>query len=739
MRLGRAVLLPLLLLVSPRIACATINIGLYDFGSGAALLDHLIVSHGLDAAYTRYSPTGSFPSVSDFSVQNVWLVPSSAFSGNYDGLRSNATFQSGSSFSRVLLIGGDPDNHHQSTEASSTLMSNALRWAAAGAKPGLIVLADGDSLLNWLPPSWGVPAPNTGCLDNVQIDSTETGHPVNAGLSSALLSYWSCSVHTFFSGEVAGWTTLHRLSPNGQPITIVREFCLGPPGDCDGDGTADATDNCPGIANADQADGDGDGVGDACDNCPAVANANQVDQDHNGVGDACQDSDGDGVFDTADNCPTTANADQADADGDGVGDACDRCAGHDDHQDADQDGVPDACDNCPSVSNPSQPDGNGNGIGDACEDRDGDGVVDANDNCVDTPNSGQEDRDYDHVGDACDPCTDTDNDGFGNPGYPGNTCPVDNCPFDYNPDQRDSDGNGVGDACFFCDTLADLPTYSAVVQGAMTAKLGASSYGGRLWFGTDFAGSACVRQARLQGARFYDADTPGNLIATGTTGTVVRFLATHVYFPYTPNQVFGDIVTGGGAVKGIGAIYDLGGVIDTTGTHPALAGCTKALADARHASAVFAALPATQVLGDVHVLPGQEVDISGGQGDVIEIGTLRVDGGPANADCSRYTETGPGVLYVYGSGTVINVRNRMQFGNCSYVTVSGDVIFNAPGKGPAIRVGRQVYPGAILAPDRTLIVGGASNDTYTNVHPWVGKLVTTGLTVMDNQQFLCDQ
>ena len=135
----------------------------------------------------------------------------------------------------------------------------------------------------------------------------------------------------------------------------------------------------------------------------------------------------------------------------------------------------------------------------------------------------------------------------------------------------------------------------------------------------------------------------------------------------------------------------------------------------------------------------QEVDISGGQGDVIEIGTLRVDGGPANADCSRYTETGPGVLYVYGSGTVINVRNRMQFGNCSYVTVSGDVIFNAPGKGPAIRVGRQVYPGAILAPDRTLIVGGASNDTYTNVHPWVGKLVTTGLTVMDNQQFLCDQ
>jgi Thrombospondin type 3 repeat len=35
------------------------------------------------------------------------------------------------------------------------------------------------------------------------------------------------------------------------------------------------------------------------------------------------DSDGDGVSDAADNCPAVANPDQADRDGDGVGDACD--------------------------------------------------------------------------------------------------------------------------------------------------------------------------------------------------------------------------------------------------------------------------------------------------------------------------------------------------------------------------------------------------------------------------------
>ena len=35
--------------------------------------------------------------------------------------------------------------------------------------------------------------------------------------------------------------------------------------DGDGDGVPDATDNCPGTSDPDQADGDGDGIGTACD------------------------------------------------------------------------------------------------------------------------------------------------------------------------------------------------------------------------------------------------------------------------------------------------------------------------------------------------------------------------------------------------------------------------------------------------------------------------------------------
>lgn len=43
---------------------------------------------------------------------------------------------------------------------------------------------------------------------------------------------------------------------------------VGPPADpndVDGDGVPNASDNCPSIANPDQADSDHDGIGDACD------------------------------------------------------------------------------------------------------------------------------------------------------------------------------------------------------------------------------------------------------------------------------------------------------------------------------------------------------------------------------------------------------------------------------------------------------------------------------------------
>jgi len=134
--------------------------------------------------------------------------------------------------------------------------------------------------------------------------------------------------------------------------------CAGLGGDSDGDGVCDANDNCPLVANADQADADSDGVGDACDAC--------TDPDDDGFGDPGFDRSACAGGTGTDNCPSVANADQLDLDGDGIGDACDTCP-LDATNDGDGDGLCLLADNCPTVANPDQADADGDGIGDACD------------------------------------------------------------------------------------------------------------------------------------------------------------------------------------------------------------------------------------------------------------------------------------------------------------------------------------------------------------------------------------
>jgi hypothetical protein len=161
----------------------------------------------------------------------------------------------------------------------------------------------------------------------------------------------------------------HNVSGVDLTLDLMRDLGWYP--DPDLDMLADDQDNCPLVANADQADNDTDGDGDACDD----------------------DDDNDTVVDASDNCPFDSNTDQADNDGDGAGDVCD--------DDDDNDGVLDASDNCQFASNADQADNDGDGAGDVCDgDDDNDGVADAVDACpVTAPASG---LDADHNG-----CTDT--------------------------------------------------------------------------------------------------------------------------------------------------------------------------------------------------------------------------------------------------------------------------------------------------------------------------------------------
>jgi len=87
------------------------------------------------------------------------------------------------------------------------------------------------------------------------------------------------------------------------------------------------------------------------------------------------------------------------------------------------------------------------GSGYLCSDSDRDNVCDRVDNCPTFQNPDQADADADRIGDMCDSCTDTDGDGFGNPGFPASTCPIDNCPTVADPKQTDTDGDGIGDVC----------------------------------------------------------------------------------------------------------------------------------------------------------------------------------------------------------------------------------------------------------------------------------------------------
>lgn len=216
-----------------------------------------------------------------------------------------------------------------------------------------------------------------------------------------------------FFNSGSGW---NQPSEQAYHILILQRSVGGGCLDADGDGACDSEDNCPQVANAEQADGDSDGIGDACDACPT---------------DASNDADGDGVCGAVDNCPADSNANQANADGDDLGDACDACA-NDANNDADADGVCGDVDNCAAAANSDQADSDGDGLGDVCDacptdasnDADGDGTCGAVDNCPAVANAGQADADGDGVGDACD-----------------------NCATTANADQADLNANGIGDAC----------------------------------------------------------------------------------------------------------------------------------------------------------------------------------------------------------------------------------------------------------------------------------------------------
>ncbi len=221
----------------------------------------------------------------------------------------------------------------------------------------------------------------------------------------------TCSMLSVDNCAAAGGTLTLGINTLDNQVTCADT-------DCDGDGVLGGADNCPAVANADQANADADSFGDVCDNCPNADNEDQANSDGDTFGNAC------------DNCVNADNEDQANADGDIFGDACDNCVdnANDDQLNSDGDSHGDVCDNCPADDNEDQADCGNNMVGDVCDvNTDGDSLTDECDNCPNNPNDDQADGDSDGVGDVCD-----------------------NCPIDANTNQADADGDGTGDACDGC-------------------------------------------------------------------------------------------------------------------------------------------------------------------------------------------------------------------------------------------------------------------------------------------------
>ncbi len=132
-----------------------------------------------------------------------------------------------------------------------------------------------------------------------------------------------CAPLTTFetTNATAGAAVPIRTNPSQGGSYTFRVWSRGAL-DGDGDGYENAIDTCPSDVNVDPSprtplgDPDGDGIDSVCDPQPAVA----CWSDPPGLFNDC---DGDSFYNRGDNCPLIANEDQADADNDHVGDACD--------------------------------------------------------------------------------------------------------------------------------------------------------------------------------------------------------------------------------------------------------------------------------------------------------------------------------------------------------------------------------------------------------------------------------
>jgi len=207
-------------------------------------------------------------------------------------------------------LGSDSDTQVFSTASGDALVDPQDAWASTwDGSP------TGDPGLGHLWQSGATPVPDRAdAIRTTEYFDEQFNHvTVAPGQTLIYVNYETQQASPAAAGTVAAGVASEPADAfagmSTPDLAAVQNFCVG---DCDRDGRTDGTagtaaaDNCPSVANADQANLDGDGQGDACDD----------DIDGDGLSNVVEaaiksdprkaDTDGDGVKDGADACPIVA-------------------------------------------------------------------------------------------------------------------------------------------------------------------------------------------------------------------------------------------------------------------------------------------------------------------------------------------------------------------------------------------------------------------------------------------------
>jgi hypothetical protein len=202
------------------------------------------------------------------------------------------------------MVTGSSSGDAATTTGDMTEMGTNDDWATTADDP----TNPGDPTLTHV---WQLRSSLTDTADSVGIESGEADE-----------LHWQYNNVTIQPGQTVVYMSLEAMRRTIAESIDAANALVSDPADIY---AGMSSDELAQLANFRGLDGDRDGVADAQDNCPDAANADQADLDGDGQGDACDnDIDGDGLSNSTENEIGT-DPRKADTDGDGVNDKADAC------------------------------------------------------------------------------------------------------------------------------------------------------------------------------------------------------------------------------------------------------------------------------------------------------------------------------------------------------------------------------------------------------------------------------